>query len=61
MGLTRIAVKLRTFSSNDTYQSQFLVDTGATDSMAPAIELRKIGIKSIGKAAYELANGSIEE
>jgi clan AA aspartic protease len=61
MGLTRIAVKLKNFNSNDTYQSQFLVDIGATDSLAPAVELRKIGIKSVGKTAYELANGSIEE
>ena len=61
MGLTRVAVKLKNFNSNDTYQSQFLVNTGATDSLAPGVELRKIGIKSVGKTAYELANGSIEE
>jgi clan AA aspartic protease len=61
IGLTRVAVKLKNLSSNDPYQSQFLVDTGATDSLAPGIELRKIGIKSVGKTAYELANGSIEE
>jgi len=61
MGLTRVAVKLKSFSSSDIYQSQFLVDTGATDSLAPASELKKIGIKSVGKTAYELANGNIEE
>jgi clan AA aspartic protease len=61
MGLTRVAVKLKNFTSSQIFQSQFLVDTGAADSMAPAVELRKIGIKTIGKMAYELANGSIEE
>jgi len=55
MGLTRVAVRLRSFSSNDFYQSQFLVNTGATDSLAQASELKKIGIKAIGKMAYELA------
>jgi hypothetical protein len=61
MGLTHVAVKLKDFSSTRAYQSQFLVDTGATDSLVPAFELRQIGIKSIGRIAYELANGVIEE
>jgi clan AA aspartic protease len=61
MGLTRVAVKVRSCSSSDFYQSQFLVDTGATDSLAPAAELKKIGIKEIGKMAYELATGTIVE
>lgn len=61
MGLTRVAVKVRSCSSSDFYQSQFLVDTGATDSLAPAAELKKIGIKAIGKMAYELATGTIVE
>jgi len=61
MGLTHVAVKLKDFTSSRIYQSQFLVDTGATDSLAPAVELRKIGIKSIGKMSYELSNGVIVE
>lgn len=61
MCLTHVAVKLKDFSSSRIYQSQFLVDTGATDSLAPAVELRKIGIKSIGKMSYELAHGLIVE
>jgi clan AA aspartic protease len=61
MGLTRVAVRLRSFISSDFYQSQFLVDTGATDSLAPSSELKKIGIKAIGKMAYELATGTIVE
>lgn len=61
MGLTHLTVRLKGFTSSETYQSQFLVDTGATDSLAPASELKKIGIKVIGKMAYELANGTIAE
>ena len=61
IGLTRISVKLRSLNSSGIFQSQFLVDTGAIDSMAPASELRKIGINAIGKKAYELASGSIVE
>jgi predicted aspartyl protease len=36
------------------------VDTGATDSLAPAAELNKVGIRAVGKTAYELA-GVVEE
>ena len=61
MGLTHVAVKLKSFVSGDTFQSQFLVDTGATDSLAPAQELGKIGIVPIGKTSYELATGAIVE
>jgi clan AA aspartic protease len=60
MGLTRVAVMLKDFSSGQSYQSDFLVDTGATDSMAPTSELRKIGLRPIGQMTYELANGHIE-
>ena len=47
MGLTHVAVKLRSFVSSGTYEAQFLVDSGATDSLVPASELSKIGIKPV--------------
>ncbi len=43
------------------YVSEFLVDTGATDSLAPAKELKKAGIKPRGRMAYELADGQTVE
>jgi clan AA aspartic protease len=43
------------------FESLFLVDTGATDSMAPSDELEKLGVKQEGKMAYELADGTIRE
>ncbi|MBI5527590.1 MAG: clan AA aspartic protease [Deltaproteobacteria bacterium] len=62
MGLIKVTVTLRPMtSSKKKYQSVFLVDTGATDSMAPARVLKKIGIKPVGKTTYELANGTTVE
>ena len=61
MGLTHVAVRLLHSDGTDTYNADFLVDTGTMDTMAPASELKKIGIKSIGKDLYELANGDVCE
>ena len=66
MGLTRIAVELSRMNSQEesgqyTYNAKFLVDTGAMDSMAPASELRKVGIEPVGKRFYELASGELQE
>ena len=41
------------------YNMPFLVDTGATDTIIPAKELEKLGIKREGSRKYELANGTI--
>src|SRR5262245_40731412 len=61
MGLTHVAVKIGQLGSNNLYDAEFLVDTGAIDSMAPASELRRVGIQPSGKRAYELASGEIHE
>lgn len=62
MGLTHVRVTLCGLGAdNGEYEADFLVDTGATDSLAPASELRKIGVQPVGTTAYELANGSIQE
>ena len=62
MGLTHVTVALKDLGSDDgTYEADFLVDTGATDSLAPSTQLAKIGVKPMGKMAYELADGSVEE
>lgn len=57
MGLTHVAVRVLNSNSQETYNANFLVDTGATESMAPAFELKRIGMKPAGKRIYELANG----
>jgi len=61
IGLTRVPVKLARMGSKHTYNANFLVDTGAMNSMAPASQLRKIGIEPIGKRLYEFANGEVRE
>ena len=49
MGLTYVLVSLNASGHRKKYQTRFLVDTGATDTLAPVAELRKIGIKPVGK------------
>src|SRR5450432_1440881 len=62
MGLIHVKVGLRSLgSSNGDYEADFLVDTGATDSLAPAAELNNIGVRPVGRQAYELANGVVKE
>jgi len=62
MGLTKVTTALSGLvDPKATYEAVFLVDTGATDSMAPADQLDKIGVKREGKMFYELADGSVKE
>ena len=61
MGLTYVTVVLKAAGGRKKYEANFLVDRGATDSLVPAAQLRKIGVKPAGKTAYELADGSLEE
>ena len=62
MGLTHVTVTLKGLGApNGIYEADFLVDTGATDSLAPAVELRKIGVPPVGTMIYELADGTIHE
>ena len=58
MGIIRITTRLTNLEKTvESYEADFLVDTGAIDCMAPASELIKAGIKVEGKEVYELANG----
>jgi clan AA aspartic protease len=62
MGLTHVTVRLRNLAiANGGYEADFLVDNGATGSLAPRAELERIGLKPIGKTVYELAKGAVEE
>jgi clan AA aspartic protease len=61
VGLTYVTVAVKAPGGTTEYTAIFLVDTGATDTMAPASELRRIGVKPVGKLAYELTDGSIKE
>jgi len=62
MGPTHVTVRLRNLATpNGGYKADFLVGTGATDSLAPGAELKKIGLRAIGRTVYELANGAVQE
>src|SRR3990172_8975269 len=62
MGLTKVTTKLTSLGDpSRSFEALFLVDTGATDSMAPADELERLGVKQEGKTAYELADGTVRE
>lgn len=61
MGLTHVAVQIGRLGSGKLYDAEFLVDTGAHDAMAPASELRRVGIEPVGKRSYELASGELHE
>jgi clan AA aspartic protease len=62
MGLVYVPVRVKARQgSRRTYDERFLVDTGATDSMAPASALKRAGIRPIGVRRYELADGSYVE
>ncbi len=62
MGLTKVTTKLTSFATPErSYEAIFLVDTGATDSLAPADELEKIGLAKEGRMVYKLADGTVKE
>jgi predicted aspartyl protease len=61
MGLTHVDVKIGQLGSNNLYDAKFLVDTGTMDAMAPASELKRVGIQPVGKRLYEFANGEVQE
>lgn len=62
MGLTYVTVAIKVVgNSQREYKSQFLVDTGATDTSVPASELKRIGIQPVSKMACELADGTVQE
>src|SRR5438270_3408764 len=59
MGLTHVTTTVRRLAGRGKgFSAEFLVDTGAVDSLAPARALRKAGIKPEGKNIYELADGT---
>jgi clan AA aspartic protease len=62
MGATHVTVRLSGLAGGgDGYEALFLVDTGATDCLAPASELRRVGVEIAGRGTYEHADGSVHE
>jgi clan AA aspartic protease len=62
MGLIHVTTVLRAHQQAPAqYEADFLVDTGATDTLAPAKELEKAGIGRRGRMTCELADGATAE
>lgn len=59
MGTTHVTVTIRNPANPQmAWEGLFLVDTGAYDSLVPAMHLREIGIQPRGSRQFELADGS---
>jgi clan AA aspartic protease len=59
MGLTHVTVALKALGTPaGTYEADFLVDTGATDCLAPTGKLKQIEVEPVGTMVYELADGT---
>jgi clan AA aspartic protease len=62
MGLTHVTTVLKPLNGGRlSCRAEFLVDTGATDCLGPAADLRRLKVKPVGKMAYELADGTVRE
>ena len=61
MGLTHVPVTVSNLITQASFTAKFLIDTGASEPMVPADDLRKIGIDPTGKRVYEMANGHYAE
>ena len=58
MGTTHVTVTVKNPATRDrARQGEFLVDTGAIDSLVPRQHLEAIGIEPIGSRTYEMADG----
>lgn len=58
MGAIHVTVTIRNPAEpSRSWEGLFLVDTGATDSLAPKARLEAIGLESKGARVYETADG----
>lgn len=62
MGLPHVTTKLTAMrDGTGSYEADFVVDTGASDSMAPQTDLVRMGLSEAGRMAYELADGTVRK
>lgn len=58
MGATHVTVTVKNPAARDrVWQGEFLVDTGAIESLIPRRHLEAIGVEPIGSRTYEMADG----
>jgi predicted aspartyl protease len=59
MGMTDVRLKVRNYKDpKKVYEGKFLVDSGATYSIVPAKELKRLGIEPHDMAEFSLADAS---
>ena len=59
MGATHVTVAVTNPTDPERrWEGLFLVDTGAVDCYVPARHLRAVGIETMGKRTFELADGT---
>ena len=61
MGAFSSPLQISSMEGGEVLEIEATVDTGATYSMLPSGMLRQLGVESIGKAEFELADGRIVE
>ena len=58
MGATHVTVTVKNPAARDrVWQGEFLVDTGAIESLVPRQYLEAIGVEPVGSRTYEMADG----
>ena len=58
MGTTHVTVTVKNPAARGrSWQGEFLVDTGAIESLIPRQHLEAIGVEPIGSRTYEMADG----
>ena len=61
MGVFSSPLQITSMEGGEVLDIEATVDTGATYTMLPSVMLRRLGVESIGKAEFELADGRIVE
>lgn len=61
MGVFNWPLQVSSMQSGEALEIEATVDTGATYSMLPSSLLHRLGVESIGKSEFELADGRVVE
>ena len=61
MGVFNWPIQISSMQGVEALEIEATVDTGATYSMLPSSMLRRLGVESIGKSEFELADGRVVE
>ncbi len=60
MGITKVSLKVKNPANpKKVFEAEFMVDSGATFTVVPSNELKKMGIKPVREERFLLADGKI--